>query len=58
MIVGERAESARRGWTAYHDTVRVVAPVPRELFPVTKTGGTDVNAVARFASGMRAFDSD
>ena len=58
MMRGERVERARIGWTSYHDAVRVVAPVPRELFPVTKTGWTDVNAVARFADGIRAFDSD
>ena len=58
MIRGERVESARIGWPSYHDAVRVVAPVSRELFPVAKTGWTDVNAVARFADGICAFDSN
>jgi hypothetical protein len=43
---------------AYHDAIRVVTLVLRELFPVAKTRRTDVNAVVRFANGMCAFDSD
>jgi len=58
MMSGERVESARIGWTSYHDAVGVVAPVSRELFPVAKTGWADVNAVSRFADGICAFDSN
>jgi hypothetical protein len=36
----------------------VVTFVPPEFFSAAETGGTDVKAVAGFANGIRAFDSD
>ena len=45
-------------WVSYHYAIRVVTPVPGEFFAAAKTRRTDVNAVAGFAEGISAFDSD
>ena len=56
----ERGGGQKRitGWISYHYAIWVAAFVSREFSSGAETRRTDVNAVAGFANGVRAFDSD
>jgi hypothetical protein len=57
VIGGERVES-EHGWTSYDYAIGVVTLVRCELSSAAETRRTDVDAIARFADWIRAFDSN